>query len=280
MAKGRDKLITELRQHDFYKCLNLLNEQGQLEAKAIVIGVNPGRIFVDNPVKPKSGLIWLGNNDGFMLIGDECNTQFNEQLNPFIDDVILPEANKIGLKWFEVIGNHERWNDTIERLFEHRSLSSWNQKVYTLEKQHYKSEREPLLPEGYSVQRVNKSFYGNGSIQNMDFLHNIIEEFWASPAQFFKEGIAYGIVFDNKLVSLCFSGFVVENFHCVGIETLEAHQGKKLAQVLAHTYVKDCFENNIVPYWDCMEGNKPSVAIAEKLGFSNTFNYIGYEFSI
>ena len=59
-------------QHDFYKCLNLLNEHGQLEAKAIVIGVNPGRIFVDNPVTPKSGLIWFGNNDGFMFIGDEC----------------------------------------------------------------------------------------------------------------------------------------------------------------------------------------------------------------
>jgi len=280
VAKGREQMITELMQHDFYKCLHLLNKKGQLEAKAIVIGVNPGRIFVDNPVTPNSGLIWLGNNDGFMLIGDECNTQFNEELNPFIDDVILPEANKIGLKWFEVIGNHERWNDTIEKLFKHRKLSSWNQKVYTLEKQHYKCEREPLLPEGFSVQKVNKSFYGNQTIQNIDFLHNVIDEFWSSPAQFFKEGIAYGIVFDNKLVSLCFSGFVVENFHCVGIETLEAHQGKKLAQVLAHTYVKDCFENNIVPYWDCMEGNKPSVAIAEKLGFSNTFNYIGYEFSI
>ena len=273
-------MITELVQNDFYKCINLLNEKGQLEAKAIVMGINPGRIFVDDFVIPTTGLIWLGNNDGFILIGDECNKRFNEEINPFIDDVILPEAKKVGLNWFEVVGNHERWNDTIEKLFNHRNIGSWNQKVYTLEKQRYKGESEPLLLEGYHVHKINKSFYESKSIQNMNFLHNIIDEFWSSPAQFFKEGIAYGIIFNNEIVSLCFSGFVVENFHCVGIETLEAHQGKKLAQVLAHTYVKDCFENNIVPYWDCMEGNKPSVAVAENLGFCNTFNYIGYEFSI
>ena len=263
-------MITELIQRDFHKCLNLLNEKGQLEAKAIVIGINPGRIFVDDIVAPKTGLIWLGNNDGFILIGDECNKRFNEEINTFIDDVILPEAKKVGLQCFEVIGNHERWNDTIEKLFKHRKLSSWNQKVYTLEKQHYKCESEPLLSEGYSVHKVSKSFYENQAIQNMNFLHNIIDEFWASPTRFFKEGIAYGVVYGDEVVSLCFSGFVVENIHCVGIETLEDYQGKKLAQVLAHTYVKDCFENNLIPYWDCMEGNKPSVAIAEKLGFTDT----------
>lgn len=270
-------MITELMQRDFHKCLNLLNEQGQLEAKSIVMGVNPGRIFVDEFVIPKSGLIWLGNNDGFIFIGDECNKRFNAEINAFIDDVILPEAKKVGLNYFEVVGNHDLWNDTIERLFKHRGLGSWNQKVYTLGNG-YKRESEPLLPEGYNVQKINKSFYENNSIQNMQFLHSIIEEFWSSPERFFSNGVAYGIVFNNELVSLCFSGFVVENIHCVGIETMPEHQGKKLAQIIAHHFARYCFDNNQVLYWDCMEGNKPSVAVAEKLGFCNTFNYIGYEF--
>ncbi len=273
-------MITELVQHDFYKCLPLLNEEGQLEAKAIVIGVNPGRIFVDDVVSPNSGLIWLGNNDGFIFIGDECNKRFNEEINFFIDTVILPEAKKVELHWFEVIGNHEGWNDTIKRLFKHRNLASWNQKVYTLEKQRYNRESEPLLPNGYIVQKINQSFYNDKSINNLPFLHETIDEFWTSTEQFFSKGVAYGIVYNNELVGLCFSGFVVENIHCVGIETMPEHQGKKLAQIMAHHYAKYCFENNQVLYWDCMEGNKPSVAVAENLGFCNTFNYIGYEFAI
>ncbi|MBM7583982.1 hypothetical protein JOC86_000519 [Bacillus pakistanensis] len=40
---------------------------------AVVEGINPRRIFVDDHVSPSSGLIWLGNNDGFIFIGNENN---------------------------------------------------------------------------------------------------------------------------------------------------------------------------------------------------------------
>lgn len=50
-------MISELSKNDFYKCSSLINEQGQLEVKAVIAGVNPGRIFVDNISSPNSGLI-------------------------------------------------------------------------------------------------------------------------------------------------------------------------------------------------------------------------------
>lgn len=274
-------MISELKQSDFHKCFEIINEQGQLEAKAIITGVNPGRIFVDNLITPKSGLIWLGNNDGFIFIGDESNEKFNKELNAFIDHVITPEAKRIGLKWFEGVGNHQKWNNTIELLFKHRELGSWFQRVYMLKKENYKHEREPVLEQGYTVHKITKPLYENynNSIKNIEFLHSKILEFWSSPDSFYSEGIGYCIVYNNEIVSVCFSGFVFENIHCIDIETLEVHQGKKLAQIIAHRFVKDCFENNMVPYWDCMEVNKPSIAVAENLGFCNTFNYVGYEFS-
>ncbi|MGE7923938.1 GNAT family N-acetyltransferase [Viridibacillus arvi] len=274
-------MITELKQSDFHKCLRIINEQGQIEAKAIITGVNPGRIFVDNTITPKSGLIWLGNNDGFIFIGDESNERFNKEINAFIDHVITPEAMRIGLNWFEGVGNHQLWNNTIKLLFKHRKLGSWLQRVYILKKENYKPKREPLLEKGYTVHKINKSLYenNNNSIKNIEFLHSKVLEFWSAPDSFFNKGIGYCIVYNNEIISVCFSGFVVENIHCIDIETLEAHQGKKLAQMIAHSFVKDCFENNMVPYWDCMEVNKPSVAVAESLGFCNIFNYEGYEFS-
>lgn len=50
-------MISELNKDNFYKCNSLLNEKGQLEVKAVIAGVNPGRIFVDNIYSPNSGLI-------------------------------------------------------------------------------------------------------------------------------------------------------------------------------------------------------------------------------
>ncbi|MBB4825494.1 RimJ/RimL family protein N-acetyltransferase [Sporosarcina luteola] len=273
-------MIFELQKREFHKCLTILNEQGQVEAKAIVAGTNPGRIFVDNTQAPTSGLIWLGNHDGFIFIGNESNEQFNNALNAFIDSVVAPDAKKVGLKWFEGVGNHPKWDHTIKRLFTHRKVGSWLQRVYVLPKESDRPEKEPTLEQGYTVQKITRHFYenGNNQIGNIGFLHDTIVWSWSSPNQFFREGLGYCILYDNEIVSICSSSFVFENIICIGIETLQAHQGKKLAQIAAHRFIKDCFENNKIPYWDCMDSNKPSIAVAERLGFYQTFHYMGYEF--
>lgn len=275
-------MIIELKKSEFYKCKDLLVEHGQLEAKAIVAGVNPGRIFVDDVASPTSGLIWLGNNDGFLFIGNESNEEFNTELNHFIDTVIIPEARKVGLTWFEGVGNHAKWDETIKQVFAYRHLGSWNQRVYMLQSNDYKGKLALTIDREYTIAKVSETLLKNSdqSITNIEFLHSTILEFWASFESFFNDGMGYCVVYKNKIVSVCFSGFVHDNVHCIGIETLEEHQGKKLAQKVALTFVEDCLENNLVPYWDCMESNKPSIAIAEKLGFVNVFNYKGYEFKI
>ena len=275
-------MIVELDKTEFSKCRNLLNEQGQIEAIAVVENINPGRIFVDDINNPTSGLIWLGNNDGFIFFGSEQNESFNDELNQFINNVIMPEAKKVQLKWFEGLGNHEKWNNIIERVFEHRKLKSWNQKVYILHKDEYKGNYEPVIEPGYKVIKICHTLFDSksNSISNIGFLKSKIVEFWSSLESFFNNGMGYCIVYKNEIVSVCFSGFVVGNVHCIDIETLESHQGKKLAQRVAHSFVKECLENNMVPYWDCMEMNKPSVAVAENIGFRNEFNYVGYYFSL
>ncbi len=201
-------------------------------------------------------------------------------MNSFIDNVIIREARKVGLTCFEAIGNHSKWNETIERMFQHRELKSWNQRVYTLKEEDYEGNHEPKIEQGYTVLKMSKTLYENqrDSLKNIEFLQSKILEFWSSPERFFNEGIGYCIVYDDLIVSVCFSGFVFENIHCIDIETIEGHKGKKLAQKIAHSFVKDCLENDIIPYWDCMELNKPSVAVVETVGFTNVFNYVGYYF--
>ncbi|CAM3989974.1 acetyltransferase [Bacillus luti] len=273
-------MICELSKNDFYKCSGLINEHGQLEVKAVIAGVNPGRIFVDNVSSPNSGLIWLGNNDGFFFIGDAENAEFNNVINDFIDKMIIPEAKKVGLDCFEAIGNHSNWNKTIDGIFQHRNLKSWNQRVYTLKQTDYENHHEPEIEQEYTVLKMSKALYenSNNTFKNIDFLQSKILEFWSSSDRFFNEGIGYCIVYDDLIVSVCFSGFVFENIHCIDIETIEGYQGRKLAQKIAHSFVKDCLENDIIPYWDCMELNKPSVAVVENVGFTNVFNYVGYYF--
>ncbi|WP_130859149.1 GNAT family N-acetyltransferase [Gracilibacillus phocaeensis] len=275
-------MITEWNKADFHKCRKLLHEQSHLEAMAVVEKINPGRIFVDDVDHPVSGVIWLGNNDGFIFFGSEQNEGFNHPLNQFIDHVIIPEAKKVGLKEFEAIGNHQKWNETIERIFAHRKLGSWNQRVYSLPQDSDITSNKPTIEQGYQMVSITEKLLKNtdNAVTNIEFLQAKITEFWSSTEGFLRNGMGYGMVYQRELVSVCFSRFVAGNIHCIDIETLEAHQGKKLAQVLAHCFVEECLENNKLSYWDCMEMNKASVAVAEHIGLRNVWNYVGYDFSL
>ncbi|MBP2079417.1 GNAT family N-acetyltransferase [Oceanobacillus polygoni] len=275
-------MISELNKEEFYKCKYLLSDQGLLEARAVTEGVNPGRVFVDNIETPASALIWLGNNNGFIFIGNEKNERFNKDLNHFIDTIIVPQATKVGLKWFEGIGDHSRWDATIKEVFKKHKLGSWNQRVYMIHKDDYKYHDELRIATGYKLTKVCKGTFENkdNSIKNIEFLRSNILESWSSSETFFRNGIGYCMIYKNEIVSICFSGFAAGKVHAVTIETLEEHRGKKLAQNIAKAFVNDCLTNNMLPYWDCMESNKPSIAVAENIGFRNIFNYAGYEFSL
>lgn len=273
-------MILELDKSEFWKCRDLLNEQGQIEAKAVVEGTNPGRIFVDDHASPTTGLIWLGNNDGFVFFGNEENEKFNKELNLFIDEVIIPEAKKVNLKWFECVGNHSSWNEKLQSVFAHRKLGCWNQRVYILQAADYQENDEPSLERGFEVTKITNHLLRDHSIKNLKFVQSKILEFWSTIEDFLNIGIGYCVVYQNEIVSICFSGFAVDDVHCIDIETVKAYRGKNLAQKITHSFVKECLDHNLIPYWDCMEMNKPSIAVAERVGFKNTFNYVGYEFLI
>jgi RimJ/RimL family protein N-acetyltransferase len=270
-------VIYELQSNEFYKCKPLIHEQRHVEVRAIVEGNNPGRIFVDDPSAPSTALVWFGNLDGFAFIGDPKNEAFNQHINKYFDDVIIPEAKKLDLEWFVGFGDDSAWDTTIEQVFINRQLDASNQKVYMLNKQNYKPVHTPISAE-YEILKMTQEMLKSSFYKNHNFLKRKIEEFWTSPDDFIEKGIGYCAIHNKEIVSVCFSGFVAGRIHGIDIETLKEHQGKKLAQKLADAFVTDCIENDQLPYWDCMEVNKPSIAVAEKTGLSNEFNYTVYEF--
>ncbi|MCA1054249.1 GNAT family N-acetyltransferase [Rossellomorea aquimaris] len=267
-------MISELKESEFNKCKPLLTDTGLLEAKAVIQGQNTGRIFVDDRNAPTSGFIWLGSNNGFIFIGNEDNEGFNAELNHFFNTVIKRDAARVGLPSFEAIGNHARWNKTIKRVFGD-NVKGYNQRVYELHKGHYKGEKEPVIEAGYEVLKITREVL-DFSFKNIRFLKSKIETFWASLERFLTNGLGYIVVYENEIVSVCLSGVVADEVHGIDIETLPPHGGKKLAQIVAHSFVKDCMENHMTPYWDCMEINKPSNSVAENVGFDMKFTYTWY----
>lgn len=274
-------MIFELEREHFYRCKDLVNRTFNIECKAIVEGINPGRIFVDNIEDPKSALIWQGNLDGYNFVGNANNPTFNREIRQFIDQEIIPQAKALGLNWFECIGDHSSWYSVIKNdLFPDKELVSWNQFVYTLLPHEHECSSLSTDLQEYSVVQITNELLANESIQNLVFLESEILEFWENTSDFFKKGFGFCALHNNQVVSVCLTGFRYKNFHGIDIVTIESYRGKKLAQWVACTYLDYCFDNGYIPYWDCSESNVSSNAVAQKLGFKKEFSYKGYYFAI
>lgn len=271
-------MIYELQKDQFMNCNHLLDKERHIEVQAIIEGNNSGRIFVDDASQPRSSLVWLGNLDGFVFIGDANNAIFNFEIKKVLREQIAQEAAYLDLKWFEGFGHQVGWDCAIREILCERSYEESNQKVYTLYEDAYKIYNEPTINETYTVLKVTKENLVTYSLLEQSFFVSQITSFWNSVELFFEKGIGCVILHGNQVVSLCFSGFVSGNTHTANIETIPEHRGKSLAKKVAHVFVQECFKQGYVPYWDCMEVNKPSIAIAESLGFTNIFDYIVYEY--
>jgi hypothetical protein len=184
------------------------------------------------------------------------------------------------LDYFEVSGSRETWNEVIEQIFGHHRLSQNDQCIYRLDDQDLTtlsiSQRRPACV----LRKVDRDLVSESSLRNLEFLIGKLEQFWGSVGAFLDRGIGYSVIYQNAIISLCFSAFVAQNTHTVDIETVGESRRRGFAEIAAHAYLTDCIESGVALHWDCMQENKASVALAEKLGLRKVDEYVLYYFPL
>lgn len=268
--------MKELTADQFYIVEPLLIDEGSVEVRAVIEGMNEGRVFVDQVHDPASAIVWLGNMDGIFVIGEERNPLFTTKIRECIDMVIGPAAIAAGVHEAEVLSYHPNWDLVLDDVFGDRTSEKWEQFIYRYPANSSKSIE---CPEGFRIVPVEKAL-----MQASPFSRSLIEEkiytFWSSEEDFFENGLGVCMMKGPEVASICITGFRAGNVHAVDIETYKAFKKRGLGTIAANAFVKECLAHDGVPYWDCSADNVPSVRTAEKAGFllQGIYRGIAFEF--
>ena len=271
-------MIRELPQAGFHLVEPLLDSPLLgIEARAVVAGNNPGRVFVDSTENPRSALVFSSGIEGFYLLGDPRNAPFVDALDPFIDATAVPLLREHGLDWLEVSGCSEEWNPPIERAFARRQPNLSTQFIYRLPDPH----STPAAPASGdpSVLPIDADLFSH-PLADLDFVRAKIDLFWPSLADFLTAGIGFCAICQNRIASLCMSGFVAHRTHVIDIETAEAFRRSGHGYRAGRAFIDGCLARGLTPHWDCMQANAPSISLAEKLGLIRVAEYSLYGFPI
>lgn len=273
-------MIYELKESQFHKIEhimkgNLIN----LEIKAVANNYNPGWIFVDNLENPKSAIVWSKGIEGFYFLGQEDNLEFTNYIDKYVTDEIISRAKKTGLDRFEFSGTSRKWDIALDKIFNNRVLHRSKQFVYKHKNLPKSLKEKNIIPDGVQVRRVDEELL-NSDIENLDFVKSIVLEWWNNIEDYYNNGIGFCTLYGNVIVSSCVSSFVSNNTMESHIVTLDRYRKKGFAKIAVKEFLGYCMTYNYEPYWDCMESNTGSRALAESLGYHKDFEYKLYSFKI
>jgi RimJ/RimL family protein N-acetyltransferase len=273
-------MIQELEKRDFPKIEGMISSKKDYpEVLSIVLGVNPGRIFIDDVVKPGAALIWSQGIEGFYLVGDARSPSFSRNLDRFVDRVIAPQAQCLGIDWFEVSGDRSEWDEAIGVIFTSRSIMRSRQCVYKVTGNSTGTELFSSKAAN-DVRRLDADLISAASLHNHQFLRSKLGRFWRDDDRFLSTGIGYAIIHEQAVASLCLSAFVAGGIHVMDIETTPAQRRKGFARLVAEAFLRECLARHLQPHWECMSDNHPSRRLAESLGFKKAWEYTLHSFRL
>ncbi len=272
-------MIQELPEQRFSKILPIAAAAPQRypEALSVLLGVNPGRVYVDDVDTPTAALIWAQGIEGFYLVGDAGSPVFSVHLDAYVRGVIKPEARKSGLDWFEVSGDSPVWDEAIQSIFKDQRIGSSRQIIHSLPQDQSTVDRLRSVNRR-NVQRIDLSLLNDSRIENLEFLQSKLKRCWRSSEEFLDTGIGYVILLDDLVVSACFSEFVAEDIHVLGVETISEKRRQGFAKMATGAVLLECCESGLQPYWDCEEVNTGSRKLVESLGFEKERDYLVHYF--
>lgn len=219
--------------------------------QAVIDGVQQGQIFgnthEDYWILHKAGFseVFLTSDDGKGLVD------------------FITENNNLP-RYFHIYNPVEKLVDVFKSSSEIFNIRERDRVQLKCEEHQKKSSSSYPLEDEFTSTQVTQDNVDSLAVFNLD----LANKFWSSKEEFVKNALAVFIKDkQNNPVSLCYAAAVAGQKAEIDVVTSEHHRGKGLAKSVVATFISNCFNNKIIPNWDCFEDNASSMMTAKNLNF-------------
>jgi hypothetical protein len=244
-----------------------------VEARSVLSGLSPGRVFVDRLDAPEALLVWCFGIEGVYLIGKEFPEGFSRRLDEFSRGELKELFSAEGYTSLEISGSTREADQLIQAAFSDRDLKYDEQWVYRSNLQFSASDGDGKT---LSVAEALDLDCCDAHLG----ISRSVEKFWGDADRYRQFGLGYCSAVDGMPVSLCMSAFVDGAVHCVELETAEAFRRQGHATVAAKRLLAECATQGLTVHWDCMAENEGSWRTATKIGLERIAEYRCWYFEL
>lgn len=245
-------MLKKLEKKDFGKVIALLESSNELSVFSVIDGIASGSVYVNSTVNPRAAFIQTSECN--LIAGTITDIDFNQSVGEIIDF------------WDQITPDSKQWNDIIPQIHPDRFVRKYTRCHYVLDDANW-SSKAFVLPNGYYLEPVNLEELRQGKYKNADQLLEWIDN-WGNYESFCRCGVGAYIRNENTIVSWSLSDCAQKEKVAIGIHTDEDYRRKGFAQITVNEVIRLCFLKGYqLIEWLCVDCNKGSIAIAEKMGF-------------
>ena len=271
-------MINEIQKYDFKKYKQLFKKIFyNLNSLTVINGDNQGRIWLDVPENPKTGVL-VDNENSIYLVGDPTNLDLNKEIADLIFNEILPEAKKTAENFentWVIYYDDDNWKKKIEQDMDIVDYLPLKRMYFFLKKPSSINWKE-IIPAESTMNFINEEFLQRKDLKNFNEITDYIKKSWESKEDFIKRGFGFCLVNNEKIItSWCISDWVTEKKTEIGVGTDENFRRKGYATLVVKATIEYCLKNNFTVSWHCSSHNIASQKTAEKVGF-----YLAKEYDI
>ena len=245
---------------------------------AVLAGRYPGRVFVDQPERPRTALLVTTMSDNSLwclLAGDPAVEAFNQALNGALSAGTIAGE---GVDVLFFVCDPEDWGGYLPAVTAPLA-------PFAVQRRHYVCCRvadDPgaSLPAGYRLARMDPAWLDRPALQLPDNVRQTLER-WRSLAQgeagASLHDYGFAALAGEQVVAWTTVDFVAGGRGEAGVFTLPAHRRRGLALATAAAAIGHGLAQGLSQVdWSCSEGNAGSICTAERLGCTRERNYGQY----
>lgn len=222
-----------------------------------------GDIYAEDATQPDSAMVILGD---FCFLAGKPNA-----------DLVAYKPESYEKNYIIMVPENEEWSVLIEK---HYKGGTERNSRFAIHKDKGQFDKEKLeqaasnIPEDYELRMIDNALYDACLAEewSRDFVSN-----YKDYAMFEKLGL--GVLMIKKDTGEIVAGASSYSTYKSGIEieivTREDHRRCGLAYRCAAKLILECLKRGLYPSWDAR--TKISVALAEKLGYVYSHEYVAYE---
>lgn len=220
-----------------------------------------GEIYGEYKDKPVSAMA---------LLGDFCffTGEVSEELIKF-------KPEQCEQDFIIMVPQNQEWGAAIEAVY---GADAKKVTRYAIKKEPDAFDKKYLeqivssVPEGYSLQKIDASLYEK--CRSQAWAGDLVSQFRACD-EYVQKGMGFVITKNGEIISGASSYSVYEGGIEIEIDTKEEYRRKGFALICGARLILECLDRGLYPSWDAQ--NKGSVALAEKLGYHFSHEYVAYE---